>query len=219
MIKKIVLVFIGMSAFYSFSQFGISGGVSMLKAFGTPKPYIGFHLGGELPQDDQNSFYGRISFYAKQLSTIENATYVEAINPMTTFPSTMTVPFKNSMNYTIIEGGRRYYIGDGYDSGFGGYGGAKFMAIFNTVKRIYGDYDQTKYRLTSTEFPKGSIFNLGVGFGGGVKYTLAGIGTVYLDIDAAYIIYPIASNSTASGTDLYSPLLFSFNLGFRKDIY
>jgi hypothetical protein len=69
--------------------------------------------------------------------------------------------------------------------------------------------------------PKGSIFNLGFGLGGGVKYTFAGIGTMYFDANFAYLITSTASNSTASSVvnTLYAPLLFSFNIGFRKDFF
>jgi len=219
MIKKILFLLVLALSFISNAQFGINGGVSLLKAFGTPKPYIGFHIGGEIPRDDQVSLFGRVSFYAKQKESTEQLTYVQAIDPNTT-PSVMSVTYVNSMNYTIIEGGNRYYIGDGYDSGFGAYGGGTLMMIFNSVKRNYSDYDQSKYALIDpNELPKGSIFNLGVGLGGGVKHTLAGVGTLYLDANFAYLIFSRASNTTASSVNLFTPLLFSFNLGFRKDIY
>ena len=93
------------------------------------------------------------------------------------------------------------------------------MLAVNTVKRKYDDYDQAKYELPTSELSKGSIFNLGFGLGGGVKNTFAGIGTLYLDLNLAYMILSTASNSTAQNTSLYAPLLFSFNLGFRKEFY
>lgn len=219
MIKYLLILIFGMFSGISIAQFGLSGGVSVLKAFGTPKPYVGFHLGGEIPRDDQVSLYGRIAFYGKQKEDIENFTYVTALDP-TTNPNVQMVGYKNSFNYTILEGGTRYYIGDGYDSGFGAYGGGNVAVVFNTVKRSYGDYDQSKYELSSTELPKGSIFNLGFGLGGGLKHTLAGVGTFYFDASFSYLILSIGSNSTAqSGGNMYSPILFAFNLGFRKDLY
>jgi len=217
--KYISIVALIFATFDATSQFGVSGGTSVLKGFGTTaKPFVGIHLGGELPRDDQNSIYARISFYAKQKEQTEGLTYVEAIQP-TTFPFIQNVSYVNSMNYTILEGGNRYYIGNGYDSGFGGYGGANLMLAFNTVKRTYGDYDQVLYTLPTNEIAKGSIFNLGFGLGGGLKYTFAGIGTMYFDANFAYLITSTASNSTASSVSLYAPLLFSFNLGFRKDFF
>ncbi|MEY3237635.1 MAG: hypothetical protein RI883_1736 [Bacteroidota bacterium] len=216
--KYITIVVLMLGALDTMAQFGISGGTSILKGFGTPKPFVGIHIGGELPRDDQNSLYARISFYAKQKEEILGSTYVEAILP-TTFPYNQTISYENSMNYTMIEGGNRYYIGNGYDSGFGGYGGANLLLAFNTVKRTYGDYDQVLYTLPSSEIAKGSIFNLGFGLGGGLKYTFAGIGTMYFDANFAYLITSTASNNTASTTSLYAPLLFTFNLGFRKDFF
>jgi hypothetical protein len=127
------------------------------------------------------------------------------------------------MDYFIIEGGNRYYIGNGYDAGFGAYGGGNMMFVFNTVKRNYdyGNVSQAQYPLPSTEFPKGSIFNLAVGVGGGLKYTASAVGTFYFDLSAAYMILSTANNTTAQGivNTLYSPLIFNFSLGFRKDLY
>jgi hypothetical protein len=122
------------------------------------------------------------------------------------------------MNYTIIEGGTRYYIGDGYDSGFGAYGGGNVSALFNTIKRTYGDYDQSLYQLNTTEVAKGSIFNVGFGLCGGVKNTFAGIGTLYFDAGFSYLILSIPSSNSIS-TNMYTPLLFTFNFGFRKEFY
>lgn len=200
------------------AQVGLSGGFNMLKGFGTPKPYVGMHLGVEIPRDDANSIYGRVSFYGKQREEFMSTTYVTAINPSTN-PYSLNVGFQSSMNYTILEGGNRYYIGDGYDSGFGGYGGGSIMLIFNSVKRNYDDFDQTLYTLPTTELSKGSIFNLGFGLNGGLKYTFAGIGSIYSDASFGYMVLGQASNATASSTTLYSNLIFTFNIGFRKELY
>ena len=124
------------------------------------------------------------------------------------------------MNYSVIEGGTRYYWGDGYDAGFGLYGGSSMSVIFNSIKRNYDDYDEVKYEMADTELPKGSIFNVGVGLGGGVKNTFAGIGTLYFDMNFSYLILSLPSNNTASQVgDMYSPLLFNFAVGFRKELY
>jgi hypothetical protein len=200
------------------AQFGVSGGMSMLKAFGVPKPYIGMHIGGEIPRDDQVTLFARLSLYARQQEQNKGATIVTATD-FTTVPYSQTIGYTSTFNYTIIEGGTRYYIGNGYDSGFGAYGGSTIMLAFNSVKRQYDDYDQAKYELPTNELPKGSIFNLGFGLGGGVKNTFPGIGTLYLDLNLAYMILSTASNSTAQNTTLYAPLLFNFSLGFRKEFY
>ena len=204
----------------TFAQFGISGGMSVLKSFTVPTPYFGLHIGGELPKDDQLSFYGRATYYFKQMEDQVNQLYLFSTDPAA--PGVL-INYQNSMNYTILEGGNRYYIGNGYDAGFGGYGGGNMMLIFNTVNRNYdyGNVDQSKYPLPSTEIPKGSIFNLAVGLGGGIKYTAAALGTFYFDLSAAYMILSQASNPTAQGVvnTLYSPLIFNFSLGFRKDLY
>src|SRR5574343_1488693 len=217
--KKLIaifgLIFLGNVAS---AQVGLSGGVSMLKGFGTPKPYVGMHLGVEIPRDDANSIYGRVSFYGKQRDEYKSSTYVTAIDPSTN-PLSFNVGYLNSMNYTVLEGGNRYYIGDGYDSGFGAYGGGNFMIMFNSVKRNYEDYDESKYSLPETELPRGSIFSFAFGLNGGVKHTFAGVGTLYGDAGFGYVLIGKPSNLTAQSTNLYSNLLFTFSIGFRKEFY
>lgn len=216
--KKIILLLVLVfNTAIILAQFGVSGGVSVLKGFSTPKPFVGIHIGGEIPRDDQVAFYGRLSLYAKQTDPTESSIYINGTDNM----SYTEVKYRNSMNYVILEGGNRYYIGNGYDSGFGAYGGGTFMLVLNSVKRNYDDFDEVKYPLPTTELRKGSIFNLAVGLGGGLKHTLAGVGTIYFDVSLAYMIMGTASNATASSVvgSLYSPLIFTFGLGFRKDIY
>ncbi|MEN9998281.1 MAG: hypothetical protein RI922_1271 [Bacteroidota bacterium] len=217
---KRLIVILGLIFFGNIAsaQVGLSGGVNLLKGFGTPKPFVGLHFGVEVPRDDQNSIFGRVSFYGKQQEEYKSSTFVTALSTSTN-PYSKTIGYRNSMNYTILEGGNRYYIGDGYDSGFGGYGGGTVMVIFNSVKRKYDDYDQTLYALPTTELPKGSIFNVGFGLNGGLKYTFAGIGSIYGDASFGYMILGQASNATASSTNLYSNLIFTFNIGFRKELY
>ena len=200
------------------AQFGLSGGLNTILAFGAPKPYFGFHIGGEIPRDDAVTFYGRLSTYIGNEDATADSVYAEAIDPLTN-PYLQTVYYTSKMNYTILEGGTRYYLGDGYDSGFGLYGGSNFSLMLNSVKRKYGDYDQVKYALPSNEVPKGMIFNIGVGLSGGIKNTFAGIGTVYFDINFTYLLLSQPSNTTAQSTNLYRPLIFNFGLGFRRDIY
>ena len=78
----------------------------------------------------------------------------------------------------------------------------------------------TKYQLPDGEELKGSIFSLAFGLNGGLKYTFPGYGTAYFETGVSYVLNAIPSNNTASGAgDLYSPLMFTFGLGFRKEFY
>jgi hypothetical protein len=176
----------------------------------------------EIPRDDQLSFYGRATFYLKQNLSSNNQTIVQAVDPANLMQYEL-INYKQSFNYTVLEGGNRYYLGNGYDSGFGAYGGGKLAVIFNSVKRKYdwGTVSEADYTLPSTELSRGSIFNVGFGLQGGIKHTLAGVGTLYLDADFVYLVLGYPSNETAQlgANAMWTPLLFSVNLGFRKDIY
>lgn len=217
--KNILLTLIALMQLSILSaQFGLSGGLNTIFAFGAPKPYIGLHIGGEIPRDDAVTFYGRLSTYLGNEDSIPGLVFAEAIDPMTN-PYQQTVFYTSKMNYTVLEGGTRYYLGDGYDAGFGLYGGSNFSIMLNSVKRKYGDYDQVKYALPASEVPKGMIFNIGVGLSGGVKHSFAGLGTVYFDVNFTYLLLSQPSNTTAQSTNLYRPLIFNFGLGFRREFY
>ena len=128
------------------------------------------------------------------------------------------------MNYHIIEGGTRYYLGNGFDYGFSAYGGTNLMVLFNKVRLDYDPYDEVDYQIynAQTYVGEGSYFSLGFGLGGGVKYTMAPYGTFYFDLNVNYLILGQPSSNEVNNTifgyeRLISPLLFNFNLGYRKD--
>jgi hypothetical protein len=220
---KNILFFLVTFLFLStgYSQYGIGGGLSYLKGFGVAKPYVGFNLFGEFAKDYESSFYIRASFYGKNRlnTTGTNVVYLESLDPLDfSINSVETVDY---VNYTTIDGGIRYYIIDGYDSGFALYGGSNMMAILNQTKRKVSDFDQTKYKLPSTSPLNGTVINLGIGFTGGAKYTIPAVGTLFLDLTVDYLIAGIASNETAQtmANQFYTPLLFGVSFGFRKDFY
>ncbi len=218
--SKLFLVLFLMNGLFLGAQVGVSAGFSLLKGFGVKMPYGGMHIGVEIPRDDQVTFYGRFTTTLMNKDAVDgtNYTYVTA-RDVSTNPYQLQVYYQNKMNYNIIEGGTRYYIGEGYDSGFAAYGGANFSLAISSVKRKYDEYDEVKYELPSTEIPKGTIFSIGAGLAGGVKYTFAGIGSIYFDADFSYLLLSQANNTTAASTNSYSRLFFLFGIGFRKEIY
>lgn len=212
------ILFVGLFTTISFGQTALGGGFSMLKAFGVKAPYFGGHILAEFPVDEYASFYGKVTFYGKQ--TGENfPVYADAIN-FNTSPSLLEVDTKTTFNYTTIEGGRRLYFGNGYDFGFAPYGGTHLMAIFNTSKVEIGDYDKSLYRLQSGQESKGNVFNLAFGLSGGVKNDFSW-GTLYFEASFDYAILAFPSNQTAvNGYEQFgSPLLFTFALGYKKNIF
>ena len=198
------------------AQVSFSAGGSMLKGFGTPKPWGGFHVGVEIPRDDAISLYGRFTHHFKQNAADSIGVFAVA-KDFTTSPYSLNVSALPSMNYNIIEGGTRYYLGNGFDYGFAGYGGTNVALIFNKVKVGYSEFDESLYELDPNSRMEGSIFSLGFGLNGGVKYSNPPYGTFYLDCGMNYLIFAQGSTSSVSG-ELYNQLLFNVNIGYRKDI-
>ena len=208
----------------SYAQMSINAGTSFLKGFSSDKTFFGLNGGIELPRSNDITFYGRIGYYFPKYEDQVNSTVVTAIN-LTTTPYNLQVNYQSKMSYTTIEGGTRYYLGSDYDNGFSLYGGGNFMLYFNTVKREYETQDATNsyswkdnYQLSPEETEKGKIVSIAMGLQGGMKYTIPATGTFYFDVGGQYSIFGQA-NSNNFSTDLYSPLFFTINLGFRKDLY
>jgi len=197
------------------AQVSINGGGSMLVGFKTPGPWGGLHIGVEVPRDDAVSIYGRFTHHFRSRGDSLDA-FIIAKDP-TTSPYILTVGSSPSMDYNILEGGTRYYLGNGFDYGFAAYGGSCIMVVFNSVKGKYDAYDESLYELDELSRYNGSIFSLGFGLGGGVKYSTGRFGTFYFDLNLAYMIFAQGSSDSVYG-DLYNPLIFNFNLGYRKDI-
>lgn len=218
-------------SFQSISQISLNAGTGLVKGFTVPKPFFGFQGGIELPRSNDETFYGRIGYYFPQTEKNElkeeivYSTYVTAAD-VNTQPNVLTVNYVTKTNYFTIEGGTRRYLGNDYDNGFSLYGGTNAMLVFNTVKRDYEKYDATgqyqwepNYQTSPSEQNKGNVLSLAFGLQGGLKYTIPATGTLYFDINGQYAIFGKANNNTASNTNLYSQLFFTFNVGFRKDLY
>ena len=224
--KNILLatLLISLLSFISFSQVSINAGTSFLKGFTSEKSFFGLNAGLELPRSNDITFYARVGHYFPKYDDQVNSTVVTATN-LTTSPYNLQVNYQSKMNYTTIEGGTRYYLGNDYDNGFSLYGGGNFMLYFNSVKKEFETEDATgtytwrdKYELSPDETEKGRIISIAMGIQGGIKYTIPATGTFYLDVNGQYSIFGQASNNNVS-TELYSPLFFTLNLGFRKDLY
>lgn len=200
------------------SQFSLNAGTGFMKGFSKPDYFYGLHVGGELPRSNELTMYARLGYYFPKNENDSSSTFLTA-NDFNTVPYQVLTNYVASLSHLTIEGGTRYYLGNGYDNGFSGYGGNCFMIMNSSVKRNYDYYDKTKYSLPNGEESKGSILSILLGLQGGVKYTEPAVGTFYLDVTGAYALLALPNNTTAQSTNLYSPLIFNFSVGFRKDFY
>lgn len=214
--KNISLIIALLMAGCISAQVSFNAGSSTLKGFGTDKWFTGFHVGAEIPRDDAMSFYGK---YTHHFSRLGDSILASAVAlDVTTTPYVLNVMSSTGMNYNIFEGGTRYYLGDGFDFGWAGYGGTNFMVVYSKVKTTYDDFDETKYYVDETTKRDGGIFSIGVGLAGGVKYTMPRVGTFYTDFSMSYLVLDQVSNPSIYG-GLYSQLFFGINVGYRRDLF
>lgn len=223
-IKGILLLTILSLTVNSYAQVSANVGGSMLIGFGAPKPWGGLHLGLEIPRDENVTFQIQYQYMFKQKMDEPINTFAFA-NEITTTPYTIPVSYTPTMDYHIISGGTRYYLGNGYDYGFAVYGGATFSLIFNSVRSKNSDYDTDNYHLEEVDesLQRATIISLSAGLAGGVKYTIPNIGSVYLDAGLSYMIFHTDNKgnqvlSHLFNERLYNRLLMNFQIGFRKEI-
>ena len=209
------------------AQVSLSAGMGSVSGFTNNQSHFGFHAGVELPRNNDVTFYGRLGHYFSR-SEEEGTTRTVIIQDLNnvSLPYQLQVNARESFNYTTIEGGTRYYLGNDYDNGFSAYGGTNGMLFFNTVKLDYdksditGTYEwENDYALPTSDEDRGLILGIAVGLQGGLKYTIPAIGTAYFDVSGQYSILAQGSNTLANNSDQYSRLFFVFTLGFRKDLY
>lgn len=211
----ILLIFL-LNSFINFCQFGISGGTTFLKPFGAESIYPGFHLMGELNNDDVTTLYARLSFLPSKKNKSEIDIYALDINNP---EYSKKINSEEKFNFTTVEFGKRYYFGEGFESGFGVYGGSFLSLNFNKIKYRTDSFDTTSYYSTvPNNNQTGSIVGLGMGLNGGIKNSFQ-FGTLYFDIGLNYALLAIKSPNLSTIPNNYSSLLFSFNLGYRKNLY
>lgn len=212
--NRLIIAFVMLAGLCG-AQVSINAGGSMLVGFANPGPWGGIHLGVEVPRDDAISIYGRFTHHFR--ASGDSVPGFIVANDVNTSPYTQTIMTLPTMDYNILEGGTRYYLGNGFDYGFAAYGGSCIMLIFNSVKAKYDGFDESLYTLDEQSRYDGSIFSFGFGLGGGIKYSAVRWGTFYFDLNVAYMIFGQGSNASTYG-GLYNPLIFNFNLGYRKDL-
>ncbi len=198
------------------AQVSFNAGGTLMKGFSAPNWFTGFHAGFEVPRDDALSFYGRVTHLFHQRAQDSITFNAQAIDLGTT-PIAMSVKGLPSMNYTIIEGGTRFYLGNGFDFGFAAYGGTNLMLVLSKVKVNYSNFNEQLYEIQSTERADGGIFGIGAGLLGGVKYSVPRYGTFYFDAGISYMFLAQGTQQFVY-SGLYSTLLFTMNIGYRYDL-
>lgn len=224
MMKKLIYIVVLFFAFQANAQFIIGGNIAYQIPFGAEKNFFGAQLLLEKPSNERNSYYGKVSFYFPQKMKIENQYIADAID-FETVPSSINLSSLTNYSTFGIEFGRRGYIINPIDYGFSLYGGSTINISFNNIKSRVESYDKTLYEIygaTPQELNgKGSVFNLGFGLSGGMKYDIIGFGTLYFDVNFGYdfLRYPTNKIATTGYNTFGSMINFNVGIGYRKIIF
>lgn len=221
--RKLVVIFlVCFTALQSNAQYGVYAGLTGIKAFGIKGVFPGMNFGVEIPTRDEVTLYLRASFTLK--NKYNDSLSAEAIDG-TTSPQIIYVPTVFGSGMFNIEGGNRFYVGNGFDDyGFSAYGGTVYQLYTMGVNRKSSvEFDESKYTFkegaTAVELPKkGRILAFGIGLNGGVQYNV-GTTVFYFDCSATYNVFAFPSNYLASVYNSYSLINISFNLGIRRTFF
>lgn len=214
--SRIIIIIVSFLSLQVNAQLSVSAGPSLFNNFGIGTNFYGFDIGGEYSDSDEESYWGRISFYPGKRNRSIDSVYLEPYDPVMDFHS---LNFQTKTSYIQFSGGSRYYIGDGYQYGLAAYGGYKFSVILGTCKFELDPYDELRYKSPSLITERSQLFSFGIGLNGGVKYSFGTLGTVFLDTSLDFVLWGTTSTAGFEYSDyLRGPLFFSINLGFRKDL-
>ena len=118
--KVIFSLIVLMNLEFVHSQFSATGGTSLFNNFGTGRNLFGLDLGLEYNQDENESIWGRISFYPSIKNSRIDSLFLEPYD-INKFSKTAYVQTRTG--FLQLSGGSRYHAGDGYDMGIGLFGG------------------------------------------------------------------------------------------------
>jgi hypothetical protein len=196
------------------SQVSIGGGFNSVAAFGIKNPYLGMNLLGEYRQDD-------LAYFARFYSTLpqnDAAIYV-SMTPLNSNDSlTLNLNGNLTYSYNALEFGKRYYFGKDLDFGPSAYLSTHFSLLMNTVKVKTDSFDETRYSFPTGYVDKGRIFAFALCGTAGAQYALY-YGTYYFDLGINYILTGLPNNEVASAATTVKQLFFTFNVGFKKNIF
>ena len=213
-----VLVFVLLPSF-AISQrgmsrtFGYGGSFDILNPINSSYYLPGASFFAEIPRNETVVPYVKVGYYLPQRVDNPGGAILTAIDPMTN-PYQTTTTLDTRINTFSLEGGTRYFLGNDYDIGLAAMLESKIRLLISPTREMVGDYDASVYQIdpNSTIGDRYTSLTLFIGFGGGVKYSQPW-GTVFTM--AGLDLY-ILGNAI---TPLTSSMMFSMQVGFRRDLY
>jgi hypothetical protein len=218
MVRIVVFLMVIFLSAVSFGQsrglsYGVAGSFDLLNPINSGAYIPGISVAVELPRNESVVPYGKFGYFLPHREEEPGGVSIVALDPLTTNPIVSTARLDSRINTFSLEGGTRYYLGNDYDIGLAAMLETKIRLLISPVKSILGDFDETKYELAE-ELPSQNYTSVTayVGFAGGIKYSQPW-GTVYAMSGLDLLIFGNV------GTPITSSMLFSVQVGFRRDFY
>jgi hypothetical protein len=216
MIKKISLFVLALSFCKGslFSQdFNIGGGFEIISPVNTGEKLVGLTAFADFADDSYVVKYLKLGFFLPKMND-NGFAYLEAVDPMHN-PYYTTTSLEQRMGTFMVEGGTKYFFINAYDDmGFALTAETKVRILVHSIKDKVGEYDPLVYKIDQS-------MNIGqrqtallayIGLGGGAKYSFSW-GTIFSTVG---LDLSVLGNLTPP---IYSPFLFSVQVGYRKDLY
>lgn len=225
MIKRISLLLLIFASFQLNAQIIIGGKYDFMLPFGAEKQFHGLQLLVEKPMNERVSYFGTLTYYFPQKLMQDSVYFANAIVPNVDPPG-LSLGAASQYSMVGLSFGRRNYWINTIDNGFALYGGTVINVRFGFAKARPESYDTSKYQIQNVDpntevNGKGTIFNLGFGLNGGMKYDINRFGTLYFDLAFEYSIlnYPTTTTALNQFRNFGSPLNFYLGIGYKKIIF
>ena len=168
--KKLLLVVSILNSSFLFGQ-SFTGGVGLgfVKPFGVNPVYLGLNAFAQINQTETWG-YG-LNLTTTLSNRLEgNSVYVIPVDPLS-LDDFLLVNTTNKIRFTMIDGTRRYFIGDPEQNGFSGHFGTGIGIGICNWKNVLSAYDESKYTTDAASYvAKNKVIYINGVFEGGAKY-------------------------------------------------
>jgi hypothetical protein len=204
----ILLTVVILTSFQSYSQISAAGQLGVLRS----SLGLSFGIGARVDyaKNDRTVFQGGFNFYLP--TKFDGQTDGVALDNATV-PEYISVPLEHKASFMHVTiGARRYFVGD-YEDDFGFYGFAEVGLLYVPVRTTVGEYDATKYSVSSEVSENINLLGYTIGFGIGLEKELD-FGYLFSDLK---INLP-ANEANGVAISVVIPTTFALSAGVRIPI-
>jgi hypothetical protein len=168
--KKLLLFVSVLNSLFLFGQNFVGGvGLGFVKPFGVNPVYLGLNAFGQINQTDTWGYGLNLTMTLPNRLDADGVSVIP-IDPLS-LDDYLLVNSTNKIRFTMIDGTRRYFIGDPEQNGVSGHFGTGIGMAICSWKNVLSTYDKSKYTTDASSYvERNKVIYINGVFEGGAKY-------------------------------------------------